>query len=101
MTDKVLIRVANGPEVFNPEVVFPNARRNATALTTKATNEDMTDLLHYNYYEVDLRDVDISLAELTTRNPGKEVIAYLPHKTAMRPPGELVIRSITENGVLP
>lgn len=100
--DFALIRVDRSSLGYSPEIVFANNRRSSFAVPTRdRLADDGVPNLEYDFYEVAKEDIDSALADITSRNPGVEVIAYMPVKSGVRPAGEMVIKSISEKGVLP
>jgi hypothetical protein len=52
-------------------------------------------------YEVEEKDLNTIITQLTTFNPGVEVVAYKPCLSGIRPAGEMVIKEISKDGELP
>jgi hypothetical protein len=52
-------------------------------------------------YEVDEKFVDGALTLLTEWNPGMEVVAYKPYRSGIRPAGEMTLKEISKEGILP
>ena len=53
------------------------------------------------FYELDEKFVDGALTLLTQWNPGMEVVVYKPYRSGIRPAGELSVKEISKEGILP
>lgn len=85
------------------EVVFPEAnirQRHPRALLPRAIEED-GDYQQADFYEIEEADKDAFIAELTKKNAGVAVRVYVMIEESIRPPGDLVTKSVTKDGVLP
>lgn len=98
---RVLIRVKEAEGSFRQELVFDGARNISYAPAAKSFDADIHEGRQAHVFDVEERDVDAALRELTQLNPGREVEVLTVIKSAVRPPGELVIKNVTKEGVTP
>lgn len=101
MSELYLIRVLDDSHDVDFEYVCDGMRKIGYAVPTEKTDYEKTDINAYTFYEVHEGDIDAIIKHLSSRNPGKEVIAYKPIKAGIRPPGEVVYKVYSSSGVLP
>ena len=58
-------------------------------------------IAHFQFFEVEDRDVDMVVDNLTKIFPGREIRCYVLESEAIRPAGELVRKKVTKEGILP
>ncbi len=97
----LLVRVKPTREVYKPEIVFDGARSRSYAIPTEKFNEETGDTIRHTFFEIDKRDIDAALMDLTKNHPGCEVEVLEVIKSAVRPAGDIVIKNVTKDGVLP
>ena len=95
---KVLVYVSNNRDKV--ELYVENLRRGAHGISTEHTDNE-SGTKDFKFFEIDERDVDIAISTFTNQNAGQEVIIYRPFKSGIRPAGELVVKEISKDGVLP
>lgn len=98
---KYLVMVKPAPhESFS--VGFPRQMRPTLgySLPTVSNREDY-DTNDFGAFEVDGVDVSAFMDHLSFLRPGREVCVYELTQVAVRPPGDLVVKKISEKGVLP
>lgn len=97
----ILVRVKPVHEPYKPEIVFDGARSHSYAIPTEKFNEEIGITIRHTLFEVDKRDIDAALRDLTQNHPGCEVEVLEVIKSAVRPAGDIVIKNVTKDGVLP
>jgi hypothetical protein len=97
---KVIIYVSAHENAHRPEVVFDGGRTHSRVLPVKGFSED-TAYMEHELFEVDERDINVALEQLTRIHPSRDVGVYRLEKLAVRPPSDIVIRNVTKDGVLP
>jgi hypothetical protein len=53
------------------------------------------------FWEINEEHVSNFINALTKRHPGVEVVAYRPYISGIRPAGEITLKEISKDGVLP
>lgn len=97
----VFVRVKPTREPYKPEIVFDGARNHAYGIPTEKFNAETGTTIMHTFFEVDNRDIDAALRDLTQNHPGCEVEVLEVIKSAVRPAGDIVIKNVTKDGVLP
>ena len=95
-SNKVLVFI-NSPH-NRVETFMDGLRRNCSFIATEKVSIDSGSP---KLYEVEEKELEIAISNLTIWNPGVEVVAYRPYKSAIRPAGDLVMKEISKDGELP
>lgn len=98
---KVLVRVQrskNQWEIFLSRD-FRHAAPNVIGTSKVEPEQDSTRTAEF--FEVDERDAKVAVAEFAKVNPGCEVQVYAMTMAGVCPPGDLVLKEVTKDGVLP
>lgn len=100
---KLLIRVVRN--AFQPEVNIVTdhrLRRFPSAIMTREMNVERTDFTHEGeFFLCNEEDLDPTVRALAEANPGREVQVYNLMQSAQCPAGEMVMKKVTKDGVLP
>lgn len=99
---KILIRVGSLPHEHPSREIFIEAADVVVyGIEHKEVDHENSELQDYIFFEVEERDVDFILEELTMNHPNKEIRAYREYRSGIRPAGDIIYKEVSEKGSLP
>lgn len=98
---RVLVRVKKGRAM--EFYAGDNFRHHAQVILTPRveTDSEVVFAKQGEFFEVEERDIEAALSYFTAEHPGADVTVYAATHQGVRPAGELVMKKITKDGILP
>lgn len=70
-------------------------------LTDKIDQDSQNYIKHGEFFEIEEVDIEAAIMSFARENPGCEVFVYLMTHSGVCPPGDLVMKTVSKDGVLP